>query len=142
MLIVQHVHNTTCTHHHLYTHAHHTIFTQHHMYNMHETPHVHRTAYPTCTQHHLYTTLHMPHSHNTIYTILYITLHKQHVHTVNIHHITCKKHHKCNMYDIYTICTTLVPHIQNHIVLTKKTCFQCLIHAYPNMSQTTLSSFH
>jgi len=134
--------------------------TQHHMYNMHRTPYVHSTSYPTCTYHHLYTSLHIQHvhntiwtqhrisimdialhmqySHNTICTISYITLHKQHVHMLRIHNMTCTQHHRCNMYNIYNNSTSH----PKHIVSTKKPCPECLIHACPNMSQTTLLSFH
>ena len=35
-------------------------------------------------------------------------------------------HHRCNLYNIYNICITIVPHIQNHIVSTKKPSFQVL----------------
>jgi len=56
----------------------------------------------------------MKYSHNTICTTLYITLYKQHVHTLYIHNTTCTQHYRCN---IYSICTTVALHIQNHIVL-------------------------
>jgi len=59
----------------------------------------------------------MQHSHNTICTTLYITLHKQHIHTLYIHNIACAEHHRCNMYNIYNICTIIVTHIQTILSL-------------------------
>jgi len=62
---------------------------------------------------------------------------------VYVHNTTCAQLHRCNMYNINNICTTVVSHIQNYIVCTKQPCFQCLsaIYAYLSMSQTTLLSF-
>ena len=126
-LHIQHVHNTICT--------------QHRIFSICIEQYVHNNAYPTCTYHHLYPTPHMQSLNNTICTTLRITFLKQHVHALYIHNTACTQHHICNMYNIYKICTTVVPHIQNHIVSTKQPFFQCFICVFPNMSQTTLLSF-
>lgn len=76
---VWHLHNTTCTQHHLhnvyttpYVHIITCIMcTQYNMYISPPSQHVHNTTYTTCTQH-MCTTLHAWHLHNTTCTQNYM----------------------------------------------------------------------
>ena len=84
-----------CSQHHMHTtphisHAHSTLCTQYHISNMYMEPSIPNTEFETFIQHYLYYTM-------------YIILHNQHVHRLNIHHTACTQHHTCKKYNIYGI---------------------------------------
>jgi len=128
MYTTPHAHITTCT-------------------IMHTTQYVYSATCIKCTQNHMYIALHIQHLHNIICTQHHISnMHKEpYMH--NDAYTSCAQYNMCIALHIRHLhahnitCTKIVLHIQNHTVFTKKSCFQCLIHAFPNMSQTILLSF-